>query len=173
MGSSIKPKIILHVAQLQNAEYWTSSLISNAVTEFDILGLSHYAKWSTIKTMAEVENKIRAFKTTYGKQVMVVETAYPWTGKNADNYANIISAADKAAGYDITPEEQFRYMKDLTQAIIRGGGTGIMYWEPAWITSKLNDSWGVGSSWENNAFFDFDGNVLPVIDHMCYPYMGL
>lgn len=171
--SSIKPKIILHVAQLQNAEYWTSNLISNGVTDFDILGLSHYAKWSTIKTMDEVENKIRAFKTAYGKQVMVVETAYPWTGNNADNYTNIISDADKAAGYDITPGEQFRYMKDLTQAIIRGGGTGIMYWEPAWISSKLNDSWGIGSSWENNAFFDFDGNVLPVIDHLSYSYIGL
>ena len=171
--SSIKPKIILHVAQLQNAEYWTSNLISNGVTDFDILGLSHYAKWSTIKTMDEIENKIWAFKTAYGKQVIVVETAYPWTGNNADNYTNIISAADKAAGYDITPQDQFRYMKDLSQAIIRGGGTGIMYWEPAWISSKLNDGWGIGSSWENNAFFDFDGNVLPVIDHLCYPYIGL
>ena len=171
--SSIKPKIILHVAQLQNAEYWTSNLISNGVTDFDILGLSHYAKWSTIKTMDEVENKIRAFKTAYGKQVIVVETAYPWTGNNADNYTNIISAADKAAGYDITPQDQFRYMKDLTQAIIRGSGTGIMYWEPAWISSKLNDGWGIGSSWENNAFFDFDGNVLPVIHYLSYPYIDL
>ena len=64
-------------------------------------------------------------------------------------------------------------MKDLTQTIIRAGGTGIMYWEPAWITSKLNDGWGIGSSWENNAFFDFNGNALPVIDYMCHPYIGL
>jgi len=61
-------------------------------------------------------------------------------------------------------------MKDLTQAIISGGGTGIMYWEPAWITSRLNDGWGVGSSWENNAFFDFNGNALPVINHLSYSY---
>ena len=173
MTSSLKPKIILHVAQLQNAGQWTNSLISNGVTDFDILGLSHYPKWSTIATMNEVENKIRTFKITYGKQVMVVETAYPWTGNNADSYTNIISATDKATGYDITPEDQFRYMKDLTQTIIRAGGTGIMNWEPAWITSKMNDGWGVGSSWENNAFFDFNGNALPVIDHMCYPYTGL
>jgi arabinogalactan endo-1,4-beta-galactosidase len=173
MTSSLKPKIILHVAQLQNAGHWTNSLISNGVTDFDILGLSHYPKWSAIATMNEVENKIRTFKITYGKQVMVVETAYPWTGNNADSYTNIISATDKATGYDITQEDQFRYMKDLTQTIIRAGGTGIMNWEPAWITSKMNDGWGAGSSWENNAFFDFNGNTLPVIDHMCYPYTGL
>ena len=169
-SSAIKPKIILHVAQLQDAAHWTNSLTGNGVTDFDILGLSHYAKWSTVPTMSEIENKIRDFKAAYGKQVMIVETAYPWTGDNADNYTNIISAADKAAGYEISAQDQFRYMKDLTQAIIRAGGSGIMYWEPGWITSNLNDGWGVGSSWENNAFFDFNGNTLPVIDHMCYPY---
>jgi arabinogalactan endo-1,4-beta-galactosidase len=171
LSSPVKPKIILHVAQLQNAEYWMKNLISNGVTDFDILGLSHYAKWSAIATMEEVESKIRTFKTSFGKEVMIVETAYPWTGANADGYTNIISARDKAMGYDITPQEQFRYMKDLAQAIIRAGGTGIMYWEPAWITSKLNDGWGIGSSWENNAFFDFNGNTLPVIEYMRYPYI--
>ena len=171
--ATIRPKIILHVAQLQNAEYWTNNLTMNAVTDFDILGLSHYAKWSTIQTMDEVEKNIRALKTKYGKQVMVVETAYPWTGDNADSYTNIISANDKAAGYDISTREQYRYMKDLAQAIINGGGTGIMYWEPAWISSNLNDGWGKGSSWENNAFFDFKGNVLPVVEYMSYPYIGL
>jgi arabinogalactan endo-1,4-beta-galactosidase len=169
-SSAIKPKIILHVAQLQNAAYWTNGITGNGVTDFDILGISHYAKWSTVSTMTEIENMLRSFRSAYGKQVMIVETAYPWTGNNADNYTNIISAADKASGYEISQLDQFRYMKDLTQAIIRAGGSGIMNWEPAWITSNLNDGWGVGSSWENNAFFDFNGNALPVIDHMCYPY---
>ena len=76
LTSVIKPKIILHVAQLQNAAHWTSSLINNGVTDFDILGLSHYAKWSTVKTMNEVESMIRTFKNDYGKKVMVVETAF-------------------------------------------------------------------------------------------------
>ena len=172
-GSAIKPKIILHVAQLQNAEYWVSSLKQNGVTDYDILGLSHYAKWSTVSTMGEVTAKLKSLKTLSGKDVMVVETAYPWTGDNADNYPNIISVADKAAGYEISKQDQFRYMKDLTQSIIGAGGKGIMYWEPAWISSGLNDGWNKGSSWENNAFFDFNGNTLPVIDHMCEPYIGL
>lgn len=171
--ASVKPKIIIHVAQLQNADYWTSSLVKAGVTDFDILGVSHYSKWSTVQTMTAVEENIRALTNAYGKQVMIVETAYPWTGDNADTYNNIISAQDKAQDYEISPQEQFRYMKDLTQAIIRGGGKGIMYWEPAWISSGLNDGWGTGSSWENNVFFDFQGNTLPVIDYMCAPYSGL
>jgi arabinogalactan endo-1,4-beta-galactosidase len=168
--SSIKPKIILHVAQLQHADYWTKGIIGNGVTDFDILGLSHYTKWSTVQTMQSVTDSIQQFVNRFGKTVMVVETAYPWTADNGDVYTNIFSAMDAAPGYTISKEDQLRYMKDLTQAIIKGGGKGIMYWEPAWITSKINDGWGIGSSWENNAFFDFNGNTLPVIDYMSYPY---
>jgi arabinogalactan endo-1,4-beta-galactosidase len=170
-SSPIKPKVIVHVAQFQDADHWTSSLVNNGVTDFDILGLSHYAKWSNVSTMQDVEDRVKALKTKYNKPVMIVETAYPWTGDNADSYNNIIAATDTAAGYEASPDGQFRYMKDLTQAIIRGGGSGVQYWEPAWISSRLNDGWGVGSSWENNAFFDFNGNALPVIDHLCYPYV--
>ena len=172
-GSTIKPKIILHVAQLQNAESWVSALKLQGVTDYDILGLSHYTKWSTVQTMNDVTASIKQLKTLAGKEVMVVETAYPWTGDNADSYTNIMSVTDKAPGYDVSIQDQFRYMKDLTQAIINGGGKGIMYWEPAWISSQLNDGWGQGSSWENNAFFDFSGNTLPVIDHMSEPYSNL
>ena len=171
--SPIKPKIIIHVAQLQNAGYWLDQLTANGVADYDILGLSHYAKWSTIQTMDAVEKNIRSLKSQSGKQVMVVETAYPWTGDNADGYNNIISADDKAEGYTISPQEQYRYMKDLVQAIIAGGGSGVMYWEPGWISSDLNDGWGKGSSWENNSFFDFNGNVLPVADYMTHSYTGL
>ncbi|HOY15319.1 MAG TPA: glycosyl hydrolase 53 family protein, partial [Saprospiraceae bacterium] len=56
------------------------------------------------------------------------------------------------------------------QAVIDGGGKGVMYWEPAWITSTMKDQWGVGSSWENNAFFDYSSKGLPVLDYLTFPY---
>jgi arabinogalactan endo-1,4-beta-galactosidase len=168
--SAIKPKIILHEAQLQTADFWLAGITAKGVTDYDILGLSHYVKWSTLPTMNDVTTKLRALKATSGKEVMIVETAYPWTGNNADTYGNIISAADGLAGYEVTPTGQLKYMKDLVQAIIDGGGNGIMNWEPAWITSRMNDGWGIGSAWENNAFFDFTGNTQPVITFMDFPY---
>lgn len=168
--SEIKPRIILHVAQIQFADFWTRGIVHNGVTDFDILGLSHYTKWSTVQTMQAVTDSIRQLVDRFGKTVMVVETAYPWTGGNGDSYNNIFSPADAAPGYTLSKEDQLRYMKDLTQAIIKGGGKGIMYWEPAWISSRLNDGWGVGSSWENNAYFDFSGNLLPVADFMQFPF---
>jgi arabinogalactan endo-1,4-beta-galactosidase len=160
-SSSLKPKIILHVAQFQDAHPWAAGIDAAGVRDYDILGVSHYTKWSTVKTMRDVTDSVRALSGRFGKPVMVVETAYPWTGDNADGYPNIFAPSDAAPGYGISPEEQLRYLRDLTQAIMDGGGAGIQYWEPAWISSRLNDGWNTGSAWDNNTLFDFRGNLLP------------
>ena len=97
---------------------------------------------------------------------MIVETAYPWTNSGADSYNNVISGSTGFSTYAVSKEGQLQFMKDLTQQVISGGGSGIMYWEPAWITSSFKDQWGTGSSWENNTLFDFTGNALPGMDFM-------
>jgi arabinogalactan endo-1,4-beta-galactosidase len=169
--SDIKPKIILHLAQLQNAEWWIDKVIySGKVSDFDILGISHYAKWSTVKTMQEVTAIIKNIRVTYGKTVMIVETAYPWTGDNADTYPNIMGPADALAGYLLTPAGQEKYMEDLTRAVVSGGGKGLIYWEPAWITSSMHDLWGTGSGWDNCTLFDFTGNALQGMNYQTVSY---
>ena len=169
--SSIKPKIILHVAQMQYATWWIEGIVRKGkVSGFDILGISHYSKWSTIKSMAQITQIIRSVRSTYGCGVMVVETAYPWTGLDADTYKNLIGAADSVVGYPITIAGQQKYFEDLTQAVISGGGTGIQYWEPAWITSSMKDKWGTGSSWDNCTLFDFNGKALESINFMRRQY---
>jgi arabinogalactan endo-1,4-beta-galactosidase len=168
---SIKPQIILHVAQLQDAGPWLAKVINiNGVNDFDIIGLSHYFKWSTVNAMTDIKNTITNIKATWNKKVMVVETGYPFTDKNADTYNNIIGGDVGVPGYPVTEAGQLQYMKDLTQNVIDAGGTGIMYWEPAWISSSLRDLWGQGSSWENMALFDFGGNTLPGMKFMTWPY---
>lgn len=168
--SVIKPKVIIHEAQLQTAGWWMNGISKEKVKDYDIIGLSHYTKWSTVKTMQGVTDTISMLRKKYKKTVMIVETGYPWTTENGDKYNNIFSANDTAPGYNISIDDQYRYLKDLTQAVINGGGKGIQYWEPAWITSRLNDGWGVGSGWDNVTLFDFTGNVLKGADYMCYPY---
>ena len=169
--STIKPQIILHVAKLTDADYFANGVMNvGGVTDFDILGISHYYVYSTITSMSDVSTMIRSLKAKYNKKIMIVETAYPWTSQGTDSYANVISGSAGFNGYGASSDEQYRYMKDLTQQVISGGGSGVMYWEPAWITSSLKDEWGTGSSWENNTFFDFTGNVLPGINFMTYAY---
>jgi len=170
-GSDIKPKVILHVAQLQHAVWWIDGVVKKGkVTGFDILGISHYSKWSTMNGMDQVTQVIRSISTAYGKQVMIVETAYPFTGGDADNYTNIMAPSDSVQGYPLTVAGQTAYLQDLTQAVISGGGTGLMYWEPAWITSSMKDKWGTGSSWDNCTLFDKMGNSLPAMIYMTKVY---
>jgi arabinogalactan endo-1,4-beta-galactosidase len=169
--STIKPLIILHVAQVQNAEWWMKALTnSGGVTDYDILGMSHYAKWSTVTKMDAIGAIISNMKTTYRKDVMIVETAFPWTNKSADSYNNIIDGKTGVDTYSVSEAEQLRYMKDLTQMVITSGGIGVQYWEPAWISSNMKDRWGRGSSWENCTLFDFNGNALPAMDFMKAKY---
>lgn len=169
-GSDIKPQIIIHVAQPENVRAWFKNAASKGqVTDFDILGFSYYAKWSSV-SMNQIANQIADFREEFGKEVMVVETAYPWTGEGADDYPNIFSPQDAEFGYPFSIEGQLNYLTDLTQAIREGGGTGIMTWEPAWITSEMKDLWGTGSAWENCTFFDFTGNAHAGFEFMTHPY---
>ena len=169
--SSIKPKIILHVAKPENAGWWEGNIISNAkVSDFDILGISYYYVWSNLTSLSQLTSTISSLKTKYGKDVMIVEANCPWTNGNADTYNNVISGDVPFGGYAVSKDEQYRFMKDLIQAVIKGGGSGVMYWEPAWITSSMFDSYGKGSSYENCALFDFAGNTLPAIDFMNHAY---
>jgi len=44
------------------------------------------------------------------------------------------------------------------------------YRGPEWISSSMKDRWGTGFSWENMALFDFQGNTLPAMAFMHFPY---
>ncbi|MFN8254993.1 MAG: glycosyl hydrolase 53 family protein [Bacteroidales bacterium] len=169
--SAIKAKIILHVADPKNVEWWFDNIISQAnVTDFDIVGFSYYPLWHTTLGYGQIENKIALFKSKYNKKVMIMEFAYPWTYEDADTYSNAFGNQSPVGSFPFSKDGQFNLLKDLTQKIINAGGDGIFYWEPAWISSDMKDLWGTGSSWDNAALFDFDGNVLKSIDFMTYKY---
>jgi len=166
-SSDISPMIILHVAQLQHASWWIGQVVSKGgVTDFDILGISHYPKWSTVNNFTQITTVISTIRQTYNKKVMIVETAYPWTAENYDQYTNIMGPADSIPGFPLTPAGQKEFLVSLTRAVKDGGGCGVIYWEPAWITSAMKDKWGTGSSWENCTLFDFSGNALESMDYL-------
>ncbi|MCF5973726.1 arabinogalactan endo-1,4-beta-galactosidase, partial [Xanthomonas perforans] len=172
--SAIKPRVMLHIAQPENVEPWFADATKAGVTDFDLIGISYYRKWST-QSMAELGKTIRRLRGRYDADVVVVETAYPWTLDSGDTSHNLLGEDSLIAGYPATPQGQARYMVDLTQLVIDTGGAGVVYWEPAWTSSHCKTRWGTGSSWENASFFDFKhGNeVLPAIDFMRHPYTGV
>jgi len=166
-------KVMLHVAQPENVIEWFNSIIQEGdVTDFEVVGFSYYTKWSEIplsRLAAFVEN----FRLVYKRDVMILETAYSWTTENADSYGNIFDAESLIDGYPATNEGQRQFMIDMVSQVKKGGGHGVFYWEPAWITSDMKDLWGTGSSWENNALFDFEGNANIGFEYMSYDYDNL
>ena len=101
---------------------------------------------------------------------MILETSYHWTTDNFDSYSNQFGGQTPLTGYAFTKEGHAKFLIDLTQKMITAGGSGVMYWEPDWISSQMKDKWGTGSSMENCAFFDFSGNTISSIDYMRYMY---
>jgi len=170
VSSSVKPKIIIHVAQPENAIYWFEGMAAAGLTDYDIAGISYYYLWSTV-TLDSVSDYVADIRSMTGKDVMVVETAYPWTLNNADSYNNILGPDKLTVAYPANETGQYNYLVKLTQEIMDGGGKGIHYWEPAWITSETRDRWGKGSSWDCNTLFDFTGNVIKGMTFMTYPYI--
>jgi arabinogalactan endo-1,4-beta-galactosidase len=159
------PRVMIHIAQPENVEPWFDAATAAGVTDFDIIGISYYRTWST-RSMAELGATIARARAKYGKDVMVAETAYPWTLDYADTSTNLLGEDSLIAGYPATPEGQAHYLADLTRIVRANDGDGVVYWEPAWVSTKCRTRWGQGSSWENATFFDFHHRnaVLPAID---------
>jgi arabinogalactan endo-1,4-beta-galactosidase len=170
--STIKPKVMLHVAQPENVEPWFQAATAAGVTDFDVIGISYYPKWSH-ETLAGLGATINRLRFRYPKaEVMVVETGYPWTFRYADSASNELGPDSVLRDYPASPEGQAQYLIDLSQTVISNGGVGVVYWAPDWVSTSCRTRWGQGSNYENATFFDFthDNDVLPGIDYMNHAY---
>ncbi|HMA65124.1 MAG TPA: glycosyl hydrolase 53 family protein [Chitinispirillaceae bacterium] len=155
-------KIILHVADPQHAEWWAGELNKNGVTDYDILGISYYPIIHTNKKIADVGTVISNIRNTYKKDVLIVETSLPWSNSWDDNTTNMMNGAPDGYGTDPTPEIQAKWLTDLSNKVKASGGLGVIYWEPEWVASgkaSCPQAFG-GSTWENQAFFDFNNNLM-------------
>ena len=162
LASGKNIRIILHIAQPENALWWFKQASENGVTDFDIIGLSYYPQWSTY-TLPQLPDAIKKLKGIYGKEVMIVETAYPWTLENFDKASNVLGKQAVQPDFPATPKGQVLYLVALTQLVKTAGGSGVIYWEPAWVSTRCTTLWGKGSHWENASFFDAAkrNNALP------------
>jgi len=167
---SVRPNVMLHIAQPENVEAWLAAATAAGVTDFDLIGISYYPKWSS-ETLAGLGATIISLRRLYpNAQVVIAETGYPWTLEWADSSSNQMGENDLMSPYRATPEGQEQYLIDLTQRVMTSGGSGVIYWAPDWVSTVCSTRWGRGSSWENATLFDFHGNVLPGIDFMRHPY---
>lgn len=136
----------------------------------------------------------------YGKKVFLAETSYCYTTEDGDGSGNSLTESDLVNGYPATPQGQASIIHDICQHVSDVGGIGVFYWEGAWIPvgpasadnssiwEKYGSGWassfasdydpedaGVyygGCSWDNQAFFDFEGHPLESINVFNYMRYG-
>ena len=163
-------KIALHIANPNDVVWYYDQFWTHGVQDFDIMGISYYYDYHPVLIPA-VGSTISYLKNHYpGKEVMILETAYQWTQSNADGANNLLY--DVYPGYPPSIEHQRDWMIALTQEVINSGGTGVVYWEPDWVSTSCSTQWIQGSSWDNATFFDFDHQLQENggIGWMSHPY---
>lgn len=129
--------------------------------DFDIIGLSFYPWWHG--TLNDLAANCSDLASRYGQDIIIAETAYPWTLDWYDAKHNIVGDSSQLhPGYTATVEGQYSYLHDFIEVVKNihsEKGLGFFYWEPAYISVPP-----LLSPWENMTLFDFQGNLLPSIN---------
>lgn len=146
-------EVMLHIAQPENGLWWFKEATQNSITDFDWIGLSYYPIWSDYD-LNNLGTPIKTLINKYDKKLMIVETAYPFTLNNVDSANNILGNDALIPDYPATQKGQLDYLNQLSIIIKNAGGEGIIYWEPAWVSTNCNTQWAQGSHWDNATLFD-------------------
>ncbi|OQY10830.1 MAG: hypothetical protein B6I28_00120 [Fusobacteriia bacterium 4572_132] len=158
-------KIIIHIAGYNSANWFFDNLVNNNI-DFDIIGLSYYPWWHG-KSLDDLTNNLKKISEKYGKEIIIMETAYPWTFEWNDWTNNIVGSEDKLIdSYPGTVLGQKQFLVDLlnkVKTVPNNKGKGVFYWAPEWVAFKGDNSKD-GSSWENLTLFDFENVVLNSIE---------
>jgi arabinogalactan endo-1,4-beta-galactosidase len=156
--------VMLHLAEggdNAGTRRWFDHVLARSV-QFEVIGLSHYTYWHG--SLADLQCNLNDLTARYQKDVVIAETAYPFTLAEADSQKNVVhSASQLTHGYAATETGQAAMLRDVmtvVRAVPDGRGLGIFYWEPTW-TAVPGNGWdpadsASGNEWENQALFNFD-----------------
>jgi arabinogalactan endo-1,4-beta-galactosidase len=161
-----QPRIMLHIdrgGDNGGARWFFDHMLKFGVP-FDVIGLSYYPIWHG--SLAGLRSNLHDLADRYDKDIVVVETAYPWTTENGDELTNFYTGAvplPDEATYPPTPEGQagfFEALREILLGVPGGRGVGFFDFEPGWLPGV---GWepGAGTPNDNLTMFDFDGYGLP------------
>lgn len=159
-------KIAIHLANGGTNELYRRvfDLMTKRQVDYDVIGLSFYPYWHG--PIDDLQANMDDISSRYGKEVLVLETAYAYTTADGDGFANLFNPEmQKSVGYKATVQGQASVVRDVINAVAQvpgERGIGAFYWEPGWFpVNKVGWRTGEGNAWENQAMFDFKGHALP------------
>jgi arabinogalactan endo-1,4-beta-galactosidase len=153
-GDSVR--IMLHYSQGGSASgtQWFFDRIASYAVPYEVIGLSYYPWWQG--SLAALGDNLRATASRYDRDIIIVETSYPWRAGGWEDIATDRSTMT----WPISPDGQTRFLRDVatTLAAAPGGhGRGLVWWYPEAIQVPGVFVWGGGSL----SLFDASGNLLP------------
>lgn len=153
-------KIMMHFAGI-NASDWFFNKI--AAIDYDYIGLSYYPIWHGT-SLSALSARVALLGQTHQKKVILAEVAYPFTLSWNDWTNNIVGLPSHLVpGHAATPEGQRSFLLALRQLMqADANGLGFCYWGTEWV-SFYGSQASNGSTWENQALWDFDNKVLPAM----------
>ena len=153
-------RIMLHFAGIQGSSWFFDRMSG---LDYDLIGISYYPRWHG-KAIHSLGDSLSVLNDRFGKETLIAETAYPFTLDWADMTHNAIGLPDQLIdGYDATPEGQLKFMESIRSEVNRANAClGLSYWGGEFVAFKGPQSTS-GSSWENQALYDFGFMALPVL----------
>jgi arabinogalactan endo-1,4-beta-galactosidase len=135
---------------------WFFDHLEESNVNYDMIGQSYYPNWHG--TLENVRDNLAHTARRYGKDIVMVETSYPW--KNGDTWSK-----KKNMAWPISPAGQKKFMADLIDTVQQtpgGHGVGVVYWHPESVPTKGPH----GEVWHSGAMalFDEQGNALAAVD---------
>ena len=159
--NSPETKIILHFAGIKDSDWFFMQVNT---LDYDIIGLSYYPLWHG-KSLDSLKSTMQSLTENYNKEIVIAETAYPFTLDWNDWTNNIVGSEEQLIlpEYPATIEGQRKFVaqiKKITREV--KNGKGFCYWGAELIAWKGNQATDA-SPWENQALFDFNNKALPAL----------
>jgi arabinogalactan endo-1,4-beta-galactosidase len=153
------PRIILHLDR--GGDWGTTQWFFDALLkerpqpEFDIIAESYYPFWHG--DFAALRTCLGNCVARYGKPVLVVETAFPWSARAPDG-----KPLEPINGIVPGPEGQAQFARELGGILAElpgHRGLGIVWWG-AELVARPGMSY---DGFDGRSFFDQAGSMLPVV----------
>ncbi len=179
-------KTMIHLDNGGNKEMyenWFREYIKEGGKDFDVIGLSYYPLWHG--HLSDLRENMNNLTDLYDKDMMVVETSYPYTLEDYKEYENLPDSERKGSpvseklfqniDYGISEEGQASYTEDFLKTITslkKDRCLGFVWWEgelipvpnSSWATWEgieyMNEKGPLGNEWATQCLFDFKGNTL-------------
>lgn len=154
-------KIIVHFAGLENSDWFYEQV---SMLDYDIIGLSYYPIWHS-KSLEDLETKMQQLSENHNKNILIAETAYPFTLEWNDWTNNIVGLEEQLIlpQFPASQEGQQSFISEIiSMTNDLENGIGVCYWGAELVAWKGPE--GIDASpWENQALFDFQNQALPAL----------